>query len=62
MPTATEDRHKRPVTAVRLRPETRRRLDAIALANDISMNWVVNRLLEEALNRDDLPLDFQMPA
>lgn len=50
-------------TAIRFKPKVHERLRAICDENDLSLNWVVNRLLEEALERvDDLELTFTVPT
>lgn len=50
------DRHKRTSTAIRFPPEVNERLRAEAEARDVSINFLVNRAVDEFL-KHLLPVD-----
>lgn len=45
------DRHTRTTTAIRLKPELHQRVKAEAAARDLSVNYLVNRALEQFLDK-----------
>jgi predicted transcriptional regulator len=52
------DRHTKPITAVRLRPEIREALDRLAKEHDVSISWLVNVACAEFVSADTITLDI----